>query len=356
MGWLIGNDEYHDLWYASPMNHDLRNYVMQEAINDAELLIGFNLKFDLHWLRREGLEFSNKRVWDVQLAFFMLTAQKHPYPSLNFVSEYYGLGQKIDIIEQEYWSKRIDTNLIPADILLNYQKQDVNLTYQCYLVQVEEFKKNPKLYNLFQLCCMDLLVLEEMEWNGLKLDKELCTKRTEEIKNKITELETKLTKWFPDVPINWNSGDHLSAILYGGSIKETIKVPDGFYKTGAKAGQPKLKNQEKVHEFPGFFKPIEGSEYAKGGVWSTDESILRSLRGNKAGMAIIENLLELSKVTKLLDYYEGWPNLSNEYDWEDGEIHGNLNQCVVATGRLSSSKPNQQNVAGECQDIIITRY
>jgi len=356
LGWLANGQEYYDNYFISPFSIGVQLGHFTGAIEQADLLIGFNLKFDLHWIRRYGVSFRHKRIWCCQLAHFLLTAQQHVYPSLNEVAEHYGLGQKFDIVEAEYWDKGIDTNHVPPDILLDYMKQDIALTYKIYLCQLEEFKRKPQLYKLFQISCLDLLALEEMEWNGLKLNTELCGKESIRINARIQEIESKLTNLFPSVPINWASGDHLSAILYGGKIDEVIKEPNGFFKSGARINEPRFKNRVISHEFDGFFKPLDGTQLKKEGFYSTDESVLRSLKGNKAGMDIISNLLEHSKLSKLLDYYQGWPNLIQEKDWVDGEIHGQFNQVVARTGRLSSSEPNLQNVAGICQDIIVSRY
>lgn len=356
LGWLDSGGRYESSYFTHPFAHTLGMARFQDKLASADLLIGFNLKFDLHWIRRYGCEFQDKLVWDTQLAHFMLTHQQDIYPSLNGVAEYYGLGHKVDGFADKYWNQGIDTNLIPMDELLEYMEQDVKLTHQIYLAQREHFKGYKDLYKLFQIHCMDLLVLEEMEWNGLKLDKELCAKKSKTINARTKELRTKLHNLFPNVPINWASGDHLSAILYGGTIVETDKQQIGVYKSGEKIGLPRFQNVEIEHKFDGFFKPLERTALKKEGYWSTDESVLRRLKGNKVGMQIVESVLELSKLDKLLDYYEGWPNLVEAKDWPDGEIHGQFNQVVAKTGRLSSSDPNQQNLAGECQDIIVSRY
>src|ERR1700722_14935156 len=134
------------------------------------LWIGFNIKFDLHWLRKFGIELAGVTVWDCQLAHFILRHQRAVMPSLDEVAKYYGLGQKVDKIK-EYWEAGIDTPDIPKQEMIEYLEQDLNLTHQIYLRQVEEFSKLPRLANLFRLQCQDLLVLEEMEWNGFIYNK-----------------------------------------------------------------------------------------------------------------------------------------------------------------------------------------
>ena len=90
---------------------------IQKEIDKIETLVGFNIKFDLHWLKRYGIDFSTKRIWDCQLVHFILSGQKDTYPSLNKVAKHYNLESKLDIVAEEYWKNDIDTTDIPADIL-----------------------------------------------------------------------------------------------------------------------------------------------------------------------------------------------------------------------------------------------
>jgi len=76
---------------------------------------------------------------------------------------------------------------------------------------------------------------------------------------------------------------------------------------------------------------------AKEGKFATDEGTLRKLRGNRK---VLDMILELSKLQKLNGtYYRGLVKTRKEMNWEEGLLHGNLNQTTAATGRLSSSKP-----------------
>lgn len=322
---------------------------------DFELHVLFNAKFDLHWYRRLGYQIPIN-IWCCQVAEFILSGQKIRYPSLEETAVKYGLGHKEDVVKNEYWSKGIDTDQIPKDILSSYCIQDVDLTYQIYLKQVEQFKQNPKLYKLFRLMCQDLLVLEEMEWNGQKYDEDLCLERAKAIEIEINEITEKLKAIYPEVPINFNSGDQLSAFLYGGIIYEETKEHDGFYKTGQKAGQPKYKNVTVEHVLPRLIEPLKGSELKKEGFFKTDEGTLRKLKG-AAAKKLVGPLLRLAELDKLNStYYKGLPKKNEEFNWPKGMIHGQFNQVVAQTGRLSSSSPNLQNLAGDILDVFITRY
>jgi DNA polymerase I-like protein with 3'-5' exonuclease and polymerase domains len=205
---------------------------------------------------------------------------------------------------------------------------------------------------LCKLQCMDLLILREMEGNGLLFDEDLCKSRSLEVDDQISAIKEQLSAIYPNIPINFGSNDHLSAFLYGGIIGEDAKEHVGFFKSGARAGEPKYKNVVIEHQLPRLYEPLKGSELLKEGMFATDEATLKKLRGKKG---VINLLLELSKLEKRNGtYYKGLVKLREEMHWPENKLHGQFNQCVAATGRLSSSKPNLQNFDSSLQDIFIT--
>jgi DNA polymerase I-like protein with 3'-5' exonuclease and polymerase domains len=330
---------------------------IQSRIDNTQLLVGFNIKFDLHHIKNYEIDFSRCAVWDCQLAAFLLSGQSTPYPSLNSVSELYGLGSKLDVVSTEYWDKGIDTDDIPQEVLYEYLQQDLLLTEQVYLHQVELFKQEPQLYKLFRLQCQDLLVLQEMEYNGMFFDTgqaEILAKKEEE---RVLEIEKELQKDYEGIPINFQSRDHLSAYLYGGTIVHEERMPIGVYKTGAKTGLPRYKLIEYKYDLPQLIKPPKGSELKKEGYYATDEGTLRSISCNKQARRRLDLILERSQSSKLIGtYYRGLPELIREMDWPDNTLHGTFNQCVAATGRLSSSRPNLQNFAESVDRLLGSRY
>jgi len=319
------------------------------------LCIAFNAKFDIGWLRRLGFALP-KQVWCVQLAEYYLSRQTLPWLSLEECSQRYGFPGKLDVVKTQYWDKGVDTEFVPTGILSDYCRQDVDLTYAIYCKQQDQFVQYPKLYKLFKLACQDLLILQDMEWNGLVYNESLCDERATKCKEEMQKRLVILSSVYNGVPINFNSGDQLSAFLYGGTIYEDIKIPDGIFKTGLKKGQPKWKNGVKEHLLPRMVEPLPKSELKKPGVFATDEGTLRKLKGPFASK-YVAMLLEVAKLDKLIGtYYEGIPSQNKAMKWEPNMIHGQLNQCVTATGRLSASKPNQQNIAGDVLDVFVSRY
>ena len=316
----------------SPEDYDL----LLGLLFGIDLVVGFNFKFDLAWFLKEGVyQLREKQIWDVQIAEFLLSNQTNRFPSLNETCEKYGLPLKEDVVKTQYWDKGINTDEIPWDILSSYATLDAELTLKCYEAQMKLM--TPKQKRLCYLMCQDLVILQEMEANGIPFDEELCVSRSLEVDHEIVELKKFLGTVYPTVPINFGSNDHLSAFLYGGVVKEDSKEHIGFFKTGAKAGQPKYKNIILEHKLPRVYEPLKGSEMQKENVFATDEGTLRKLKGPKK---IINSILELSKLEKLNGtYYRGLIKLREEMNWEKGMLHGNFNQTTAQTGRLSSSKP-----------------
>lgn len=250
----------------------------------------------------------------------------------------------------------VDTDAIPQETLSTYCIQDVNLTYGIYLIQLQQFQSRPALYKLFKLACQDLLVLAEMEWNGLPFNETLCKERADECEKEKLQIVSVLSSVYPDVPINFGSGDQLSAFLYGGSVVQTVKQPVGIFKTGERKGQVKFQNVDIEHKLPRLVEPLKNSELKKPGFYATDEGTLKKLKGPFA-KKYVSLILRLARLDKLIGtYYEGLPKLNKTMDWNEGMLYPNYNQCVTQTGRLSSSRPNGQNLAGDIADVIESIY
>ena len=345
--WL---DNPAEVWYDGWHNVDY-------YIKEADLLVGFNIKFDLHWLRKAGIDISNIRVWDCQIAEFLLESQRNPYPSLNKACEKYGLPLKYDKVKLDYWEKGVDTDSIPEDILSEYLKQDLVLTEEVYKRQVQEFEAKPELYRLFKLQCLDLLVLEEMEWNGILFSTEDATDEATRLQKELENLTEELNHFVNYAPVNWNSNDHVSAVLYGGNVTVDDRIPIGIFKSGEKKGQVRFKKIEKVYEFPRLVEPLKGTETVKEGYWKVNNDVLRSVKLTKEAKKIVELLGKYSEIEKLCNtYLLGWTKLIQKKNWKHNMIHGNLNQTTVVTGRLSSTQPNLQNADPQTKRYCRSRY
>lgn len=314
--------------------------------------ITFNGKFDIHWLRKMGIP-PPLRVWDCQLFEFFASRQRTKFPSLDGACERLGLPVKPDKIA-ELWDQGVQTYDIPDEILNEYALHDTEVTYQVYLRQFEEFQTwSKERQTLFMLQCQDLLTLEEMEFNGFPFDRERSLKLAAENDMKVQQLQEKLDLHHNVPGFSWSSNHHLSALLYGGRIVQKVRVPNGVYKSGKKAGEIKFKVEEREYVLPRRFKPIRGSSTTKEGVWSVDEKYLTLLDKNDE---LIKGMLEIKKLNKdTSTYLRGIPNRQDLLMNTD-RVYSNFNQCVAATGRLSSDKPNLQNLSDAAQTCFVSEY
>lgn len=332
---------------------------IQKEIDELDLIILLNAKFDLHHLMNLRIKFNHKKIWDVQLVDFMLSGQTESYPSMNSMAEKYGLPMKPDI-KARYWENDIDTKDIPREEIVSYLKDhDLVTTLAIYNIQKELVKAKGIVFErLVSLHNQDLLVLQEIEYNGLRFDEQACLQQATELTKTIEELRMELHDYHNLEEFNTESGDHLSCLLYGGDIVVARKELIGVYKTGYKKGLDKYGWKEYTYTLPRLVNPLPKTELKKPGYWQTGEDVLKSLKTrDKAAKRVITVILELAKLEKIVNgYYVGLPKLREKMHWKFGYLHGNLNQCVARTGRLSSTRPNLQNLAGEMKDVFVTRF
>lgn len=343
-------------------------------IREGGLVIGFNLKFDLNWWRKLGGSYP-KFVWDCQIAEFLLSNQEHKYPSLDEALEKYGFPLKYDTVKNEYWEKNINTDQIPRDILTMYLEGDLLKTEQVFKQQYHMFQSEQykHLYPLFKLQCQDLLVLADMEYNGVYFNVEEALKRAHEIQTRQNEIKAEISYFVGGIPYSLTSDSHLSAILYGGIILEEYHIPIGVYKSGNKKGEVRYRLTYKSYELPRLIKPLNDGkvneskkeqEFVAKGIltapritWQVNEDTFKKLKPKGDGKVILELIMEFNKLDKFRStYLEGWAKIIETMNWEKNMIHGQLNQCLAITGRLSSSKPNMQNADEQTKKYCESLY
>ncbi|UOF81996.1 DNA polymerase [Caudoviricetes sp.] len=345
-----------DIDYTDTPNVDALQQIQRE-IDSHDLLVGFNIKFDLHWLRNYGLQFSTKRIWDCQLVDFILGGQSNPYPSLDGVASSFGINGKLDTVAG-LWEQGIDTCEIPYDILKEYLEQDLAVTKEVYLKQKELVEARPQEFQrLISLHNQDIIVLQEMEYNGIRFDEAKCKEFSVQLEGELKDIDEHLFGYHSIPGFNPNSTDHLSAFLYGGTITIPRRQVVGTFKSGARKGLPKEAWVNDVYTLPGIVKPIRGSELKKEGYYSTDDATLKQLTAKGKSKEILELVLQRALLEKRKGtYYDGFPKLRETMNWEESTLHGQLNQCVVVTGRLSSSRPNLQNIDKNIKQLFGSRY
>jgi DNA polymerase I-like protein with 3'-5' exonuclease and polymerase domains len=328
--------------------------LLQRRVDKAGTIVGFNIKYDANVCRKLGINLEENRIWCCQVAEFLLSNQQWKYPSLEESLVKHGLGHKEDKVA-EYWKRGVQTEDIPWDILGSYATTDAVMTLRLYEHQMGLMSESQR--RLCNLMCMDLMILAEMEWNGIKFNEELARTRAGEIKEQIQQITGELSTIYPDVPINFGSGDQLSAFLYGGTITIPDKELVGVFKTGLRAGEPKYKNIERLVELPRLIEPLRGSALKKQGFFATNADTLLKLKANKTTRHILDLIKKQVRLETLLSKtYNGLILKAEEQNWEPEYLHGQFNQVTVTTGRLSSSGPNLQNLDSEANDLFVSRY
>ena len=122
-------------------------------------------------------------------------------------------------------------------------------------------------------------------------------------------------------------------------------------------GEVKYKWVDKEFDLKQLFEPLDGTELKRPGQYKTNDDTLQRLEGSEESMKILKILLTRATLEKRRGtYYIGVPALSDTMGWTNNLLHGQLNQCVAKTGRLSSSKPNLQNFDSEIKSLFTTRY
>lgn len=361
---------------------------IKTEIENSKVLVGFNLKFDLHWIRRyiNDINFFAGTAWDCQLVEFLLSSQRLKYPSLNEVCGFYNLGHKLDAVATDYWEHGIDTTLVPIDLLTAYLTQDLVLTEKLFLTQQEHLqkRKSQQFRNLCALHNADMLVLQEMEFNGIKVDLEKINEETRNVLEKLEQADKKLRTLSNvpnEIPLNLSSNFQLSAIIYGGFIPFPVKVnKTRVYKNGT-VREYEVKGIDN-YKVEGFANPIKSTETAYTvdipesklielqteakennkaipfRKYSVDEATLKQIKPtNKRGREFLDLLFyRIYYEQTLSTYLNKIPEMIEGRHWENNIIHGQFNQCVARTGRLSSSKPNLQNLDTNLHHFFISRY
>lgn len=339
----------------------------QQALKEADCIVGVNIKFDIHWLRKYNIVIpEGVRVWDCSLAEFIMAGQKSVLPSMDKMCDLYGIPNKQGGLE-EYWDAGISTENIPLDVVRDYQMGDITRTKAIFLAQQndERLKKTPNLEQLIYLDGDDLLVLQDMEYNGIKYDIENSIAKAEVLEEEASGIKSYLLELSIDPEINFGSPDQLSAFLFGGEYDYTkTEVRTLQYKSGPRKGEFYDRNvttERRVIRHTGYFNPPVGNELAKSTaerpVYSTADGVLSQLKcRSKFQRRIIESLQRLTEIEKLTGtYLRKLPKLIEDMEW--GEyLHGQFNQTIAATGRLSSSKPNMQNSPPVSDQMLITRW
>lgn len=344
--------------------------VVRSSLARCTELVGFNLKFDIQWLMQNGIEIPKHiQIFDVSLAEQILTAQQSPMVSFNEVLEGYGIQSKLDVVKG-YWEQGISTEDIPVKILEEYNNDDAEKPLVVRQIQMSLL--SPKQLQLVYQQGSDLLVLAKCELNGVKYNVEAAKDDHAKYQGLLLSTQELLDKYLPGgfdhgISFNWDSGDQLSCLLYGGVVTyDYTTSEDAVYQSGEKKGEAYVRNHWHEHriEFPRRFDPLPKSEVLKTKgkevethIYQVDDPTLRQLKAwkNSENRKLLELLAQKAKYSTTVEKFESVFKTYDKYGW-DGYLHGQYNQNVARTGRLSSSKPNMQNSDEIFDAFLESRY
>lgn len=269
--------------------------------NEKTLKIGQNIKYDILVLANYGVE-VNGPMFDTMIAHYVLQPELHH--GMDYLAEVYLKYQTIPIeslIGPKGKNQKNMRDLAPQDVY-KYACEDADVTLKLKTCLEEELKKN-HIESLFYDIEMPLVpVLAYMERNGVRIDTEVLKETSVHLTARMNQIEKEVQQ-MAGMEFNLASPKQVGEVLF-----DRLKITDKAKKT-------------------------------KTGQYVTSEEVLESLRSKHE---IVGKILEHRGLKKLIStYIDALPALINP---ATGRIHTSFNQTVTATGRLSSSNPNLQNI------------
>jgi DNA polymerase-1 len=321
---------------------------IQACINTANRLVGHNIKFDLNWLSHVGIEYGHCKVWCTQIAEYLLEAQRIGQLSLGDLSKKYLKIDKIDLVKT-FWDAGYETDEIPLRILTPYLEQDCINALAIYQRQVPLIKQE-KLQAVAAIQNQNVIVLSEIERNGMLLDVDEAVRHVKNLTLEIQVLDTDIMLAFGE-KINLNSKAELSAALYGGKVKrfEEVWVQKTLKTKPETTYRMKLEPYIKVIKGIGFQINKKKLKTAKEGVYRTDKGTIQYLKAKTKGQRNLKKwLIQRSGADQALKTLKGkdGKGLLRKVQ-HDGLVHPQYNMTVTKTGRYSSKDPNGQNLPRE---------
>ena len=349
VGILDKNGVFHS-WVFNHRTEAVRNERLmlceiQRMLDEAHMIVGHNIKFDLNWLKTVGLACSDKKIWCTQVAENLIQGQRKVGYKLDQLAQRYEVKGKLDLMA-EFWSGGYETDEIPLSVHLPYLEQDLRTTRDIFLRQLP-IVMSSGLDKLAELTFEVTQILSDVETRGVAFDLDSATKYIDEYKEKVEQLSNRMQA-VAGIEFNPNTPAQLSAVLFGGSWKidgretYTVTLKDGTVKEKSRKCKVDI-----TTDGLGFVPP-QGCVSKKTGAASVDKNALKLIGAKTpAQKDFLQALIEYKKAAKVLSTFVSDTNDNAGLVakvGKDGRIHPTFNQTVTATGRLSSSDPNGQNL------------
>jgi len=298
----------HEAWYVPvPAERDAAQAIVEEFRpvfeNETIEKIGQNLKYDAIVLKNYGVDLRGP-FWDTMIAHYLLEPEMRH--NMNYLAETcldYSPVKIEDLIGKK-GSTQGTMRDVPLEQIKEYAAEDADITLQLKNYLEPKLEAGGKsLVSLFQLVETPLVkVLADLEFAGVRIDKEFLHEYSKELLGNIEALERKVLEE-TGLTFNISSPKQVGEVLF-----ERLKLP-----------------------YPG--------KKMKSGQYSTDEDVLSTLA---ADYPVCADILQHRTLVKLRStYVEALPALINP---RTGRVHSSFNQALAATGRLSSQNPNLQNI------------
>ena len=275
--------------------------------NEKIVKVGQNIKYDLLVLENYGVTLKGK-MFDTMIAHYVLQPElRH---GMDYLAEIYLKYDTIKIEELIGPKGKNQKNMrdLPPNEVYKYACEDADVTLKLKNVLEGELAENG-VKDLFEEIEMPLVpVLAYMERNGVRIDTEALKETSRHFTARMNQIEEEVHQ-LAGTNFNIASPKQVGEILF-----EKLKI-------------------------------VEKAKKTKSGQYVTSEEVLESLKGKHE---IVGKILEHRGLKKLLGtYIDALPQLINP---KTGRIHTSFNQTVTATGRLSSSNPNLQNIPVRNED------
>ena len=305
VGLSFAVEEKEAFYVAIPADHEealkIVNIFKPLYENPKILKIGQNIKYDYEVLLNYGVEIKGK-IFDTMIAHYLI--QPELYHNMDYLAEVYLNYQTVhidELIGQKGKNQKTMRDLTPAEVY-EYAAEDADITLRLKNV-LEPKLKEIGCEDLFWNVEMPLVpVLAHMEMNGVCIDTDILKETSKNLTIRLTEIEQHIYELAGE-SFNIASPRQVGEILFG------------------------------------KMKIVEKPKKTKTGQYVTNEEVLQQLRSKSP---IIDEILNYRGLKKLLStYIDALPKLINP---RTGHIHASFNQAITATGRLSSSDPNLQNI------------
>ena len=317
-------------------------------------LVAHNAKFDIKYLMRDHpeLPWDCIDVWDTMTWEYLHSGHRFTMASLEDTASSHGITFRKTLDLGALLSKGIKMEDIPKEELHEYLVDDVN-----YLIEIWEAQQKQGTYWMNYI-----LPLAEMELNGLRLDIKQAETLAYKLQGDINDAYDYIRDWIIESCV-WQDGtpitlDDFSDMVRPKSkcIKPTANRTLSFLLTG-EPEELKITQKWKVHlkvdpilsreEIEEIYQDIEPTHIG----YPMDEDKVEQINiqiGDECDL--LDNLMKHRKATKVVNTYL-LPMLSQARI--EGTVHPKLNTAITATGRLSSSQPNGQNMPPEVRELIL---